>query len=272
MQHSNSPKVIEFLSKCGVIDVESTSPEPESCEIIELAYGKLIDDDWLTVNHRYNPGIPIPPASAEKHFITNADVRDKPDFTASLREEQFGDFINSTDYYVAHNAMYDRTSIIQNLKRRGVNIDTKFQLESNWICTFELAKKLFKNDYALPAYRLGFLWFFFELNEDCNREIIPHRADSDIYMDAKLLEYLVNAAIDFGLVDINLDIGPQIIEILNTKEKPTHWMYGKYKGELISNLPRDYLNWCINNMDVLNSSSTSYDDMLFAAVKEAMNG
>jgi len=272
MQHSNKPKVIEFLLNCGVLDVESTSQDPETCEIIELAYGKLIDDDWLTVNNRYYPGIPIPAASAEKHFITNADVRGKPEFTACLESEQFGDFITSTRYYVAHNAIYDRTSIIHNLRRRGVEVHSEFQDVSNWICTFELAKKLFCNEYTLPNYRLGFLWFFFEINENCSREIIPHRADSDIYMDAKLLEYLVNCAIDMELVDPEKDIGPQILNILNTDVKPTHWMYGKHKGKLISELPKDYLNWCVNNMDMLNPSNTSFDKTLFNAVNEVLNG
>jgi len=268
MQHS---KLQEFLLQCGVIDVESTSQDPETCEIIELAWGNLINDDWVTTNHRYYPGIPIPAASAEKHFITNADVKDKPDFTTALYQHDFGSFINKNRYYVAHNAIYDRTAIIENFKRRDVEIHNEFQLSSNWICTYELAKKIFKNDYALPNYRLGFLWFFFELNEDCTREIIPHRADSDIYMDAKVLEYLVSSAIEMQMIDPSEDIGPQVIKILNTTEKPTHWLYGKHKGSLIKDLPRDYLNWCISNMDMLNPTNKSYDASLHEAVKEVLH-
>lgn len=252
-------KVTEFLHECGVLDVESTSPEPETCEIIELAYGFLTNGDWHTISHHYKPSIEIPPESAEKHFITDEMVANSPAYPAAYNEEHgFGIFTQNVKYFVAHNAHYDRTAINENNLRHGIT-DQRIADTSNWICTLKLAQKLFNNENALPAYRLGALWFRFKLYQGVTRQIIPHQADSDIYMAGRLLEFLVRAMVDAGIIDGNQDVGPQVVDFLNKPTLIKLWPFGKHKGTPLPDVPADYLSWAFSNMDMLNEKNANFD-------------
>lgn len=263
-------KMDEFLSQCGVLDVESTSPEPKTCEIIELAFGIRSEDDWVTFSQHYNPGIEIPPESAEKHFITDEMVADKPSFAVSYTEHAFGPYVDSMTYFVAHNAQYDRTAIVSNYDRLGVQYNPKLADKANWICTYNLAKKLFNNENALPAYRLGVLWFYFKLYQGVTRQIIPHQADSDIYMAGKLLAFLVDIMIQLEMIDDTQDIGPQVIAFMNRPQSVTHWPFGKHKGVAIEQVPESYLNWAIMNMDMFNEEHDNFDADLAFTVSQVM--
>jgi exodeoxyribonuclease X len=263
-------KIQEFLEQCGVLDVESTSDQPSTCEIIELAYGNFVNGTWVTQSTHYNPGIEIPAASAEKHFITDEMVKDCGDFSESW-DSGFSDYVQKKKYLVGHNVKYDREAILNNYNRREVQVSTKLHHPDTWICTFDLANALFSNEYTLPAYRLAFLWFYFKLYDTCDRVIIPHQADSDIYMAGKLLEYLVNVAIELGTVNKDEEIGQQILAIINADKEYTHWPYGKHKGKLLTEIPNDYYEWCLNKMDFLKPSSPSYNKALHVAVLDVIN-
>lgn len=263
-------KLQEFLHQCGVVDVESTSPYPETCEIIELAYGFNVDGDWKTISNHYKPSIEIPAESAEKHFITDEMVADAPDFSASYTQHQFDVYIQQFKYFVAHNAPYDRTAIVNNLDKFNIQ-DEKIADPQNWICTLKLAKKIFSNEMALPAYRLGVLWFYFKLYQGVTRQIIPHQADSDIYMAGRLLECLVKFMIELGYVDDTQDIGPQVVAYLNQRQEVKNWPFGKHKGELIVDVPKSYLQWAVSNMDMFDEKSGGYDPDLAHSVKLAMD-
>lgn len=63
-------------------DLETTSADPETARIVQIAYkllqpdgDVLVYDDWLV-----NPGVPIEPSASEVHGITNEDVEKKPSF------------------------------------------------------------------------------------------------------------------------------------------------------------------------------------------------
>ena len=64
-----------------VFDTETTGTNSRSDRIVEIACVKIHPDgrreDWV---RRYNPGIPIPPASTAIHGITDADVAGEPRF------------------------------------------------------------------------------------------------------------------------------------------------------------------------------------------------
>lgn len=263
-------KLNEFLSQCGVLDVESTSPDPKTCEIIELAFGIYDKNDWCTISNHYKPTIEIPPESAEKHFITDEMVANSPSFVASHTDHGFGVYVDAMRYFVAHNAQYDRTAILSNYDRLGVEYSDKLANKANWICTYNLAKKIFNNENALPAYRLGVLWFYFKLYQGVTRTIIPHQADSDIYMAGKLLAYLVGILVELGEVDDTQDIGPQVKAFMDKPTVVTHWPFGKHKGVAIKDVPQDYLNWAITNMDMFNEEHDNYDADLSFSVCNVM--
>ncbi len=264
-------KVIEFLQSCSVVDVESTSPVPTECEIIELAYGLYNDGNWNTFNQLYKPSIPIPPLSAEKHFITDAMVVDKPTWPAAYTEYQnFNVVTSNIKYFVAHNAQFDRTVITHNNERHNIT-DPVVANASNWICTLRLAEKLWKDDNALEAYRLSALWFILELytTVDESVRLVPHQAETDILMAAKLLEYIVVEMVQRGIIDVNGDIGAQIIEFQNQPNIMTAWPWGKHKGTPIAEVPADYINWVMQNTNRLTEGHEDFDEDLAYSIQAA---
>ena len=259
----------KFLESVAVIDVESTSDQPQLCDVIELAVGDFKEGDWVTViKEQFKPSIPIPAASAEKHFISDEMVVNCNSFDTSY--DCLADKAVDVKYFVAHNAQYDRTAIVSNYTRLDIEVTPMISTTSRWICTFELAKVIFNNEYMLPAYRLGFLWFYFKLYDGCKRVIIPHQADSDIYMAGKLLEFLVQCSIELKLVDATGDIGEQLVRLIEVGIAPTHWPYGSHKGKLLSEIPKDYFKWALNNMDMLKVGSSSYSKSLHDAVLQTI--
>lgn len=253
-----------FLTSCSVVDVESTSPDPATCEVIELAFS-LYNGDWNCLTNHYKPSIPIPAASSEKHFINDSMVADKPSF-ASVADGGFLTVADACEYFVAHNAKYDKTAILNNMRMYGIQAPAKVASEDHWICTYKLAKKLLANDPKIEAHRLGYLWFELGLWKTCTRPIIPHQADSDIYMAGKLFEYLLDIMIQRGLVDTSYDIGKQIIAFQNEPIILKTWPFGKHKGVPVADVPSDYLQWAVLNLSSLNEEHADYDIDLAATV------
>ncbi len=252
----------DFINTCSVVDVESTSPDPQTCEIIELAFCYAGIENIFT-NH-YKPSIPIPALSAEKHFISDHDVADCSSF-AGVTEHGFFEVCDAVDYFVAHNAHYDKTAITQNCIEHELTMP--HGLTEDWFCTLKLAKKIWRNDEALESYRLTFLWFHLGLNTvNQHKKLIPHQADSDIFMAGKLFEYLVLVLIDQGIVDPAQPIGPQVMKYQNAPYEITHWPFGKHAGVEMSKIPMSYFNWAVQNMDMFDEDSDQYDENLALSV------
>lgn len=254
----------EFFKSVIVIDTESTSDKPEDCEIIELAVGTYSNNTWDTVSTHFKPSIPIPAASAEKHFITDEMVKDCESFSSSY--STFASICGSARYIVAHNTDYDRIAIQKNYERAGLDVHSVISDPSRWICTLNLARNIFSGELELPAYRLSFLWFYLKLYEGCTREIIPHRADSDIYMAGKLLETLIAYGIELNKLDPSKDLGPQLIKLSKFSFDVNVWPIGKYKGLNLVDVPKDYLRWSLNNLDMLQEQNPKFNKEFYIAI------
>lgn len=253
-----------FLQSCSVVDVESTSPKPSSCEIIELAFS-IYTLDWNCISQHYKPSIKIPSLSSELHFINDAMVADKPSF-AHVADAGFFTVVDACDYYIAHNARFDKTAILNNLAMHNINPGNKLPDDQRWICTFKLAKKLFNGDSRFEAMRLSYLWFELGLWETNTKVLIPHQADSDIYMAGKLFEHLLAIMIDRGIVDLSKPIGPQVIAYQNKPTLLSHFPFGKHKGVLFADVPTSYLTWAVGNLSSLDDTSDDYDEDLTASI------
>jgi DNA polymerase III subunit epsilon len=76
-------------------DLETTGTDIVNDRIIEISLVKIFPDGREEVNtFRINPGIPIPQGATDVHGITDADVADKPSFSA-LSEILLGILSNS---------------------------------------------------------------------------------------------------------------------------------------------------------------------------------
>jgi DNA polymerase III epsilon subunit-like protein len=101
------------------LDFETTGVDPRTDRVLSYA---LLDEPGFEITGLVDPGIPIPPASAEVHGITDAMLADEPssaeglavviDWVQSLIERQVG--------LVVFNAAYDLTMLRAEATRLGL--------------------------------------------------------------------------------------------------------------------------------------------------------
>jgi DNA polymerase III epsilon subunit-like protein len=105
------------------------------------------------------------------------------------------------------------------------------------ICTFKLARYLDKNG-VIPKYNLQYLRYFLELEIEAS----PHNALGDILV----LEGVFNRMnTKFRENDKLEDPVQEMIRISSNPVLIPRMPFGKHKGALFSELPRDYLEWLL---------------------------
>jgi DNA polymerase-3 subunit alpha (Gram-positive type) len=145
-------------------DTETTGLSPRKERIIEIAAtkflgGKVLEEKaWLI-----NPGRPIPPEAMAIHHITDADVRDKPDFKTVYPE--FEQFIRGA-VVMAHNAKFDVGFIREECVRNNLQPPSNLALD-----TLPMFRTWFPH---LKRHDLDTLNTAFQIKQE-NR----HRAQSD---------------------------------------------------------------------------------------------
>lgn len=250
-----------FYKNVLVIDTETTGVDDIS-EIIEFSasFPEGSDDsfdDVVNYTERFKPLADIPAEASAIHFITAEDLANER--TYDTGHGDFYPFFELKQYFVGHNVQFDRRMLVKNSERFDSTEFAPFIDDLRWICTLKLAKKLFAEDPEFKNLTLSFLWFKFGLHKTCERKIIPHSAQDDVYMTYKVLVHLVNIAIERGLIDTNKEIGSQVVALANTPILYSTMTIGKHKGVIMSEVPQNYLTWMIMNMDVLNPDMPNFD-------------
>ncbi len=251
----------DFFNNIIVLDTETTGTDDES-EIIEFSASFPASendslDDLLNFTEKYKPNGTVPPEASAVHFITDEDLTDCRPYSEGYAD--FYPFFDARQYFVGHNVQFDRRMLKVNHSRIVSTEFSPFEDDSRWICTLKLAKKLFAEDPEFKNLTLTFLWFKFKLNVGCSRKITPHSAEDDVYMTYRVLVHLVNTAIERGLIDTNADVGAQVVELSNTPVLYSTMTIGKHKGLPLDEVPQNYLEWMIMNMDVLNPEMPNFD-------------
>lgn len=262
-------RIDNFLKSVLVLDTETTGIDPDVDDIIE--YSNSIFDDNNEISNltaRFKNTVPIPAIASSVHFITEEDLINEPTYKDSVDiiEGMFG----ITKYYVGHNVVFDRTMLDANHRRHAGYVFEPFSNDKKWICTLRMAKKLFAQNADYSNLTLSFLWFKLELNKECTKTIIPHSAEDDVYMCARVLEKMIHILANYEAFDIMApDLGKEIKEFI---EEPILYLYmpfGKHKGLKMSDVPADYLRWMLMNSDILDESNTTYDkDIAHTIVEE----
>jgi exodeoxyribonuclease X len=207
--------------KARVIDFETTGvPTDQVKAICEVGYTDvdLISGDIsLPVEHLVNPGHPIPPVTQAVHHITDADVADAMSPTEACVLLTQG-MERGLDCYVAHNAQFERQFF-------GGG-------ETPWVCTMRVAMALLPD---APAHNNQTLRYWLKLDLDNRYAMPPHRAGPDTYVTAHILrELLKRTSIDEM---VRMTSGPILLPIIT---------FGKHKGKRWDQVPKDYLEWMIN--------------------------
>lgn len=249
-------KKIEFLQSCVAIDTETTGKDFKTAEVIELGYTLYNDSQkgQETFSQLYKPELPLP---AEVSGITHIDkymLQHQPTFTSNEVDEQLhSKFTNPV--YIAHNSFYD----MKVLTRYGLK-------DSTWICTLRIAEKLLKGEHRL--FNLPYLRYALDLG--VNNDLACHRAGTDALLTFRLLEVFIGMMETQGLIDTNEDYLPQIIEYQNKPKVIDKMPFGKYKGQLLKDVPRSYWKWAIDNLDSLNPEMDNYDEELATAINKVL--
>lgn len=105
-------------------DLETTGLNTKTDRIVELALIRISPHgDVLERVRRFNPGIPIPPASTAIHGITSEDVAEEPAFSATARS--LAELLDDCDLAGFNIRRFDIPLLLEEFKRAGVPFSVK---------------------------------------------------------------------------------------------------------------------------------------------------
>lgn len=167
----------ENISKTfSVTDIETTGQKPEDSEIIEVATIKVKNGEIKEEFCSYiKPVFPIPLYITQMTGIKNEDVKDAQRVGVVLQE--WLKFISGSDYFCAHNVMFDYDFIYKYLVACNLKLDILNKL--NFFCTVKTARILYPD---LASRKLEDLIKHFKIPVEKR-----HRALDDALATAKIL-------------------------------------------------------------------------------------
>lgn len=260
----------QFLSSIVVLDTETTNLIPEQAEIVEIAEAHWLDNSWSTQGMLLGAKRGIPAAASAKNNISNRMIAGKPTFGES--QEEIRQMLRWPDaqWYVAHNANYDRQVLAVGFQSCGSEEDLQTVAhDGRWLCTWRLSRHILSHDFDDMEYSLNYLRYKLDLPVPDGLRL--HRASDDTYLCAVLFEYLVKLALQKGMVHDGPALGHQLNQLCWSPIIQTTWPYGKHKGKLLTEIPDDYYAWAFKNMNSFNEDSEDYDRDLSASVVQVLN-
>ena len=248
-----------------VIDFETTSLDFREAEIIQYAGDNVIAileqaalngyDDAVTYQF-YKPDEPVTPKISSVTCITNRMLEGKPRFKD--HQEDVEKQLNDHKYLIAHNAYYEEGV----LKSHGMDFPKT-------ICTMRFARKLYKDREDITEHNLTFLRYALEL--PVPDEIRAHLAHEDAMVTALLFIRLVDDAVHKEIIDLSAgSIGEQIVNWLDEPIITETMPFGKHKGKKLTEVPLDYWQWGVANMDSLDEDNPAFDRDFAASVTLAI--
>lgn len=221
------------------LDTETTGTGADD-RLCQLAFKT---EKGLIVNELFDPGLPVAIEAMAVHHITNKMLSGKPAFKGSSAYNQLGKLIeDKANVIVGHNARFD----VNMLERDGIH-------PPHYICTLKLSRYLYPNG-VIPQYNLQYLRYYLNLD-------IQARAH-DAFGDILVLEALfgrIHAKFESNGVT---DITAEMIQISQSPVLMSRIPFGKHKGILFSEVPKDYLEWL---------STTEIDEDLAFTVYHYLN-
>lgn len=266
----------KFLSSITVLDTETTSMDPEHCEIVEIAGARWSKGSWHASNLLLGAYNGIPPEASAKNNISNKMIVGLHTFSESIDKIKKlllwdnSNFWNTSSFFVAHNADYDRKALKTAFMRiNSVNDIEQCDNKSRWICTYRLSKHILAHNFGDIQYSQNYLRYKLDLNIDDS--FGAHRADTDALVCAALLEKLIEIGIAYKQIDPNEPIGLQLNQLCWRFIPILTWPIGKHKGMLLTDIDNDYYAWALNNLPRLDENSKEYDMDLAESVRAVLS-
>lgn len=216
-------------------DYETTGVNPNKCGVVQaaLCFADLRDDGSFEVQQMdvqlLNPGELIPAGASGIHGIYDHHVADKPHWESYLAE-QF-EVVNTSGIKAV-------------LGYNSISFDNKIaaragMAEFSQIDVF-IATKRIKNAGKLSGASLGTAYEILVGKEVVN----AHDAQADLLMTLEL----VRPCMEFAQVG-------NLAEFMEWLKKPSGspsavMPFGKHKGVKLCNLPKSYVRWALENMNL----------------------
>ena len=201
------------------------------CRLIEIDGNEQLEI-VSEENSLINPGHPIPVQASNVHGITDDMVADQPALGQYLAQV----FADKPDniMMIGHNFItYDWKYLRDHFPRPPV-----------LGCTLTAARKFLD----LPNNKLETIY-----EQTGGPAESAHRAPADVRMTVHIINHMLKS-VSWAMLH----------EALTTRP-PLKMPFGKHKGKLVSELPRDYIEWALANM-------TGLRDELREAMEKAYNG
>lgn len=254
--------ITKLFEEALVLDTETTSLDFKEAEVIEYSSASVLhivqtvaDDEYEVETQLYKPSQPLDPKISSITNISNRMVENEEPFGNDKDVVQKE--LDQYPYYVAHNAFYDSKVL------------ARYDLQMpKQICTMRLAKKIYADDENVREYNLGYLRYALDI--PVADDLVAHRADADVIMTGILFAVLVDKAIEMGKLDIEQELGQQILDWLDEPVIIKKMPFGKHKGKLLEEVPLDYWHWALENFDSLQESKPEFDKDFAASVEIAV--
>lgn len=200
-----------------VLDTETTGVD-EDARVVEIAWIELDAnlDEIQRIRSLIDPEMPIPPSAMGVHHITDEMVENEPtlnEFFDKLRPIDLAP--NDRVVLIAHNAQFDQRFV------------EDFLPISETVCTLRLARYFWPD---APDHKLQTLRYHFKFRGKQG----AHGALSDCETTVSLLHHM--------LKDETLD---SLCSLCRGALPMLRMPFGKYKGELIGDVPRGYRTWLL---------------------------
>ncbi len=208
------------MSKTIIFDTEATGiKEPV---LIEAAWVELASLDPYEVTNafeqRYNPGKTIDLGALATHHIMDEELVDCPPAASFTLPD-------GVEYLIGHNVDFDWEVIGKPDVKR--------------ICTLALARKVWPD---LDSHNQSALLYHLERATARERLRNAHSALVDVGICAVILDHICR------------QLGVKTIDDLHVASEmaraPTTMPFGKHKGMPLTDIPRDYKQWLLNQQNI----------------------
>lgn len=207
-----------------ILDVETTGIDPKKSHLCEIGIERWLPPAYAGPIERMKwsslvrPPRPIPPAASAIHGIYDADVRDAPSPAEAL--STFHALVPAGSLVVAHNMAFDGAF---------VDLDGRYRA-----CTLRLAQRLWPH---APSHKNSELAAWLGVN--LGNEPL-HRAAADVAVTGGIFHRIL---VRLAELEGRAPTLEQICRLSSSDEPVERLPFGKYRGELLSAVPIDYLRY-----------------------------
>ena len=194
--------------------------------IVEISWVET-DENFNEVDRHYsliNPEKPIQPGAMGAHGITEAMVADSPTISEFMDSIAYPLYpkVGIKSVLVAHNCAFD------------INFFGGWMDDPLTLCTLKAARVIYPE---ADNHKLTTLKYYLGL-EGCHDR--AHSADEDVNVLMQLVKRMCADA-ECGLAEL--------MRIQNIPRTIKKMSFGKHRGKLLSELPKDYVTWLLTKAD-----------------------